>query len=48
MNGRHILCGQRKVDLCVLKEIGVLTQNCLTVFMVQGFLVYKVVSRVHF
>ena len=39
VNGRHILSGQRKVDLCVLKEIGVLTQHCLTVFMVQGFLV---------
>ena len=24
VNGRHILCGQRKVDLCILKEIGVL------------------------
>ena len=39
VNRRHILCGQRKVDLCILKEIGVLTQHCLTVFMVQGFLV---------
>ena len=39
VNGRHILCGQGKVDLCVLKEIGVLTLHCLTVFMVQGFLV---------
>ena len=25
VNGRHSLCGHRKVDLCVLKEIGVLT-----------------------
>ena len=39
VNGRHILCGQRKVDLFILMEIGVLTQHCLTVFMVQGFLV---------
>ena len=30
VNGRHSLCGHRKVDLCVLKEIGVLTQHCLT------------------
>ena len=39
VNGRHNLCGQRKVYLCILREIGVLTQHCLTVFMVQGFLV---------
>ena len=39
VNGRHILCGQRYVDLYMLKEIGVLTQHCLTVFKVQGFLV---------
>ena len=51
VNGRHILCGQRKVTLCVLKEIGVLTQHCLTsvhigfCVLVQGFLC-KVVSRV--
>ena len=30
VNGRHSLCGHRKVDLCALKEIGVLTQHCST------------------
>ena len=30
VNGRNSLCGHRKVDLCVLKEIGVLTQHYLT------------------
>ena len=46
VNGRHSLCGHRKVDLCVLKEIGVLTtQHCLAsvhigfCVLVQGFLV---------
>ena len=51
VNGRHSLCGHRKVDLCVLKKIGVLTQHCLTsvhigfCVLVQGFLC-KVVSRI--
>ena len=46
VNGRHSLCGHRKVDLCVLKEIGVQIQHCLigvhTGFcvLVQGFLVH--------
>ena len=45
VNGRHSLCEHGKVDLCVLKEIGVLTQHCLTsarigfCVLVQGFLV---------
>ena len=29
VNGRHNLYGHRKVDLCVLKEIGVQIQHCL-------------------
>ena len=45
VNGRDSLCGHRKVDLCALKEIGVLTQHCLTsvciglCVLVKGFLV---------
>ena len=45
VNGRHSLCGHRKVDLCVLKEIGVQIQHCLIgvyigfYVLVQGFLV---------
>ena len=45
VNQRHSLCGHREVDLCVLKEIVVLTQHCLTsvhigfCVLVQGFLV---------
>ena len=27
VNGRYSLCGHRKVDLCVLKEIGVQIQH---------------------
>ena len=43
--GRHTLCGHRKVDLCVLKEIGVQIQHCLIgvhigfCVLVQDFLV---------
>ena len=29
VNGRHSLCGHRKVNLCVIKEIGVQIQHCL-------------------
>ena len=29
VNGRHSLHGHRKVDLCVLKEIGAQIQHCL-------------------
>ena len=45
VNGRHSLCGHRKVDLCVLEEIGVQIQHCLIgvhigfCVLVQGFLV---------
>ena len=45
VNGRHSLCGNRTADLCVLKNIGVLTQHCLTsvhigfCVLVRGFLV---------
>ena len=45
VNGRHSLCGHRKADLCVLKEMGVQIQHCLTgvhigfCILAQGFLV---------
>ena len=45
VNGRDSPCGHKKVNLCVLKEIGVLTQHCLAsvhigfCVLVQGLLV---------
>ena len=51
VNGRHILCGHRKVNLYVLKEIGVQIQHCLLIgvhigfcVLVQGFLAYSCVK----
>ena len=39
-NGRHSLCGHRKVDLCVLKEIGMYIQHCVIGVHIGGFCVF--------
>ena len=45
VNGKHNLCGHRKVYLCLLKEIGVQIKHCL---VGEHMGLCKAVSRVLF